>query len=109
MSKKRKNWVPIWNEVLYNYETVTQIDSNDRAKLADLDFCKPEAMMTGSVVGTPTHMAPELFTGQYDSSVDVYAFGVLFWYLCSGKTNMPRNFILQKSKEHLKNAVFKGW
>ena len=33
----------------------------------------------GSIVGTPIHMAPELFTGQYDSSVDVYAFGILFW------------------------------
>jgi len=36
--------------------------------------------MSGSIVGTPIHMAPELFSGQYDSSVDVYAFGILFWY-----------------------------
>lgn len=35
--------------------------------------------MSGSVVGTPIHMAPELFSGNYDQSVDVYAFGVLFW------------------------------
>ena len=84
------------------------IDFDDRAKVTDLDFCKPEAMMTGSVVGTPIHMAPELFSGSYDNSVDVYAFGVLFWYLCSGKTNMPRNYCLQKSKEELKMAVFRG-
>lgn len=65
-------------------------------------------MITGSVVGTPIHMAPELFHGNYDYSVDVYAFGVLFWYICSGKTNMPKNYCLQKSKEELKNAVYKG-
>jgi serine/threonine protein kinase len=30
--------------------------------------------------GTPTYMAPELFQKrQYDSSVDVYAFGCLLW------------------------------
>ena len=32
-------------------------------------------MMSGSIVGTPIHMAPELFSGYYDNSVDVYAFG----------------------------------
>ena len=39
-------------------------------------------MMSGSIVGTPIHMAPELFTGYYDNSVDVYAFGVwCLWFM----------------------------
>ncbi|CAF88742.1 unnamed protein product, partial [Tetraodon nigroviridis] len=84
------------------------LDKQNRAKITDLGFCKPEAMMSGSIVGTPIHMAPELFTGKYDNSVDVYAFGILFWYLCAGSVKLPEAFEKCSSKDQLWNNVRKG-
>lgn len=95
----------IKNHELY---LIVQLDENNRAKLTDLGFCKPEAMMSGSIVGTPIHMAPELFSGQYDNSVDVYAFGILFWYLCAGTVKLPQAFEQCQNKELLWNSVRKG-
>ncbi|KAK3882208.1 hypothetical protein Pcinc_013381 [Petrolisthes cinctipes] len=84
------------------------LDKANRAKLTDLGFCKPEAMMSGSIVGTPIHMAPELFTGHYDNSVDLYAFGILFWYICAGHVRLPLIFEQCQSKDQLWNCVKKG-
>ncbi|XP_022255837.1 dual serine/threonine and tyrosine protein kinase-like [Limulus polyphemus] len=84
------------------------LDKKNRAKITDLGFCKPEAMMSGSIVGTPIHMAPELFTGHYDNSVDVYAFGILFWYLRAGHVKLPYIFEQCQTKDQLWKCVRKG-
>jgi dual serine/threonine and tyrosine protein kinase len=84
------------------------LDDDNRAKLTDLGFCIPEAMMSGSIVGTPIHMAPELLSGHYDSSVDVYALGILFWYLCAGHVRMPYVFEQFCNKEQLWRNVKNG-
>ncbi|EDO44458.1 predicted protein [Nematostella vectensis] len=84
------------------------LDSKNRGKITDLGFCKPEAMMSGSIVGTPIHMAPELFSGHYDNSVDVYALGILLWYICAGTVRLPLAFEQCASKDHLWNAVRRG-
>lgn len=84
------------------------LDSANRGKISDLGFCKPEAMMSGSIVGTPIHMAPELVTGHYDSSVDVYAFGILFWYVCAGHVDMPSEFRRCVNKDDLWTNVRNG-
>lgn len=64
--------------------------------------------MSGSIVGTPIHMAPELFTGHYDNSVDVYAFGILFWYVCAGHVDLPNAFEQCANKDQLWQSVKKG-
>ncbi|KAI4491249.1 hypothetical protein M0802_010283 [Mischocyttarus mexicanus] len=84
------------------------LDTANRAKLTDLGFCITEAMMSGSIVGTPVHMAPELLSGHYDSSVDVYAFGILFWHLCAGYVKVPNTYEQFQNKEQLWTSVRKG-
>ncbi|GBM95682.1 Dual serine/threonine and tyrosine protein kinase [Araneus ventricosus] len=84
------------------------LDKDTRAKLSDLGFCKVEVMMSGSVVGTPIHMAPELLSGHYDNSVDIYAFGVLFWYLCSGQPRLPYVYEQCSHKEDLFALIKRG-
>lgn len=84
------------------------LDSSDRAALSDLGFCAAEALMSGSVVGTPVHMAPELLAGEYDANVDVYAFGILFWYVCAGNIKLPSAFETFQNKEQLWSKVKRG-
>ncbi|XP_073958601.1 dual serine/threonine and tyrosine protein kinase-like [Choristoneura fumiferana] len=84
------------------------LDTNNRAALSDLGFCAAEALMSGSVVGTPVHMAPELLAGEYDAAVDVYAFGILFWYLCAGNIKLPGAFETFQNKEQLWSKVKRG-
>lgn len=49
-----------------------------------------------------------LALGKYDNSVDVYAFGILFWYICSGSVKLPEAFERCASKDHLWNNVRRG-
>ncbi len=60
-----------------------------RAKLADFGLVRrlAEVEMAGTpLAGTPTYMAPELFQGTAASpSSDLYAVGVMFYYLLTGR------------------------
>jgi len=40
----------------------------------------------GSIVGTPEYMAPEIFTEEYDKSIDIYALGMFVLEICSHLT-----------------------
>ena len=65
-------------------------------------------MNSGSIVGTPIHMPPEIFSGNYDQSVDIYAFGILLWYLLRNSPRLPANFEYCVDKEMLWREVLKG-
>ncbi|XP_070553783.1 dual serine/threonine and tyrosine protein kinase-like [Ptychodera flava] len=71
------------------------LDDGNHVKIADLGLCKAEAMMNASIVGTPLHMPPEVSLGvRYDKSVDVYAFGILLWFIHDGTGRLPQNLII---------------
>ncbi len=53
-------------------------------------------------------MAPEILEHNYTTAVDIYAFGILFWYLCTGKVRVPGNFEKFADKDDLWSYVRKG-
>ena len=62
-----------------------------------------------AVDSIPAHyLSHFLAAGKYDNSVDVYAFGILFWYICSGSVKLPEAFERCASKDHLWNNVRRG-
>ncbi len=64
------------------------IDANGRVKLMDFGIAKTADLSltkTGMTMGTPYYMAPEQVAGKPATpSVDIYAFGMLFYELLTG-------------------------
>jgi serine/threonine-protein kinase len=68
------------------------IEANGNAKLMDFGIARPIERLTagetqaGWVVGTPQYMSPELLQGrEADVRADIYAVGVLFYEIFTGK------------------------
>lgn len=65
------------------------LTAEGQAKLADFGLAQTRAKLSGAnqpLAGTPTFMAPELFRGTPASpQSDIYAVGVMFYYLLTGR------------------------
>ena len=85
--------------ILITVEQNNQFDSNDPnrygyqtklvLKLADFGLAKSyadqEQSLVNTICGSPLYMAPELFISkQYDSKIDIWAFGVIMYQMLFG-------------------------
>jgi receptor-interacting serine/threonine-protein kinase 5 len=68
------------------------LDHENRGKLTDFGTCVQLVMTSEEFIGTPLYMAPEMVDQEYDTACDVYAFAVLFWFICSNNVVLPANY-----------------
>jgi class 3 adenylate cyclase len=70
-----------------------------QAKIADFGIAKmagTQMTHTGLLVGTPAFMSPEQITGaEVDSRSDIFSFGVLAYWMLTGKRPFPGDAITQ--------------
>ena len=68
-----------------------QISKRDHIKVADLGLTTYTNMITGSRLGTPLYMAPEVKEGKiYDSKADIHSFGIMMWEMWFGERASPQ-------------------
>ena len=68
-----------------------QISRRDHLKVADLGLATCSNKITGTKLGTPLYMAPEVHKGKtYDSKADIHSFGIMMWEMWFGKRASTR-------------------
>lgn len=87
-----------------------QLDSDSRARLADFGTCTQFVLTEEDCVGSPIYMAPEAVaaTSQYCCATDIYSFGILFWFICSGDVHLPVNYEACENNHVLLREVRRG-
>ncbi len=81
------------------------------AKLADYGLAKEDRAeqslsMTGMVMGTPHYMAPEVCEGKKaDARSDLYALGVMMYYMASGKYPFDADAVMQLLMAHVQDVA----
>jgi class 3 adenylate cyclase len=75
------------------------VTTEGKAKIADFGIAKMEGThmtQTGMLVGTPAFMSPEQITGgEVDSRTDIFSFGVMVYWMLTGKRPFPGEAITQ--------------
>ena len=76
-------------------------------KITDVGIAKDEKEVTGTVIGTPVYMAPEMFDESriYDASVDVYSLGLILWELWYGQRVFSECGNIRNLVRKIKNGV----
>ncbi|HLI05898.1 MAG TPA: serine/threonine-protein kinase [Ktedonobacteraceae bacterium] len=59
---------------------------------------------TGSILGTPEYIAPELANGEATASVDIYALGIVLYQMLTGRVPFSGNSVLAIYWKHLQEA-----
>lgn len=72
------------------------VDHQGRPRLMDFGLARlldaHTMTATGSLMGSPAHMAPEIVEGKaYDERVDVFALGTVLYFLCTGRLPFEAN------------------
>ncbi|OWF42780.1 tyrosine-protein kinase Fer-like [Mizuhopecten yessoensis] len=62
------------------------IDSKNIVKLTDVGLTKEAKSISGSIVGSPVYMAPEVLNakGIYDRKADIYSLAIIIWEMWYG-------------------------
>lgn len=68
------------------YSFISKVSEENSIKIADVGLAKPAEIITGTVAGTYTYMAPEVFDSKlYNEKVDVYSLAIILWEMWHGK------------------------
>jgi len=83
------------------------LDAGGHAKVSDFGLCKlldeESSTTTGKILGSPHFMAPEQWTdGRIGPYTDVYAAGLLFYYLLTGSVPFDAEDPLSVMYKHLR-------
>ena len=63
-----------------------KLSEDNAVKVTDVGASKEAADITGTLAGSPTYIAPEVFKSQvYNSKVDIYSLGIMLWELWYGE------------------------
>lgn len=67
-------------------ENIYLISNTGEIRVGDFSSSTTLSNLTAcTIVGTPEYMAPEIYEGSYDTSIDIYAYGMCVLEICTGE------------------------